>query len=170
MHDPYFTLFRNIFQTKEEDLFGNVCHSNAMEEFLQVIGHRVQLKHFAGYRGGLDTIHGQTGTESVYSQFHNKEMMFHVSTLLPYTEGDPQQLQRKRHIGNDIVAIVFQEENTPFVPNIIASHFLHAYIVVQPLNPNTDHTQYKVTVTTRDDVPYFGPDLPQDGIFNKVRL
>ena len=170
MHDPYFTLFHNIFQTKEEDLFGNVCHSNAMEEFLQVIGHRVQLKHFTGYRGGLDTIHGQTGTESVYSQFHNKEIMFHVSTLLPYTEGDPQQLQRKRHIGNDIVAIVFQEENTPFVPNIIASHFLHAYIVVQPLNPNTDHTQYKVTVTTRDDVPYFGPDLPQDGIFNKVWL
>lgn len=34
--------------------------------------------------------------------------MFHVSTLLPYTVGDLQQLQRKRHIGNDIVAIIFQ--------------------------------------------------------------
>lgn len=34
--------------------------------------------------------------------------MFHVSTFLPYTVGDTQQLQRKRHIGNDIVAIVFQ--------------------------------------------------------------
>lgn len=28
--------------------------------------------------------------------------------MLPYTAGDTQQLQRKRHIGNDIVAIVFQ--------------------------------------------------------------
>ena len=45
--------------------------------------------------------------------------MFHVSTLLPYTIGDAQQLQRKRHIGNDIVAIVFQEQNTPFCPDMI---------------------------------------------------
>lgn len=37
--------------------------------------------------------------------------MFHVSTFLPYTVGDIQQLQRKRHIGNDIVAIVFQVLN-----------------------------------------------------------
>jgi len=38
----------------------------------------------------------------------SKEIMFHVSTLLPYSSGDNQQVQRKRHIGNDIVAIVFQ--------------------------------------------------------------
>ena len=46
--------------------------------------------------------------------FHKREVMFHVSTLLPYSESDKQQLQRKRHIGNDIVAVVFQEDNTPF--------------------------------------------------------
>lgn len=68
--------------------------------------------------------------------------MFHVSTLLPYTENDPQQLQRKRHIGNDIVAIVFQEGNTPFAPDMIASHFLHAYIVVQPIDPCTPNTRW----------------------------
>ena len=34
--------------------------------------------------------------------------MFHVSTLLPFTDTDRQQLQRKRHVGNDIVAVVFQ--------------------------------------------------------------
>lgn len=55
------------------------------------------------------------------------------------------QLQRKRHIGNDIVAIVFQEENTPFVPDMIASNFLHAYIVVQAVNPCSDNVLYKVT-------------------------
>lgn len=37
--------------------------------------------------------HGQTGTESVYLNFHNKEIMFHVSTKLPYTEGDSQQVR-----------------------------------------------------------------------------
>lgn len=44
------------------------------------------------FRGGLDVTHGQTGTESVYTSFHNKEIMFHVSTKLPYTEGDSQQV------------------------------------------------------------------------------
>lgn len=54
------------------------------------------------------------------------------------------QLQRKRHIGNDIVAIVFQEENTPFVPDMIASNFLHAYVVVQVENACTENVLYKV--------------------------
>lgn len=45
------------------------------------------------FRGGLDVTHGQTGTESVYHNFHNKEIMFHVSTKLPYIEGDSQQVR-----------------------------------------------------------------------------
>uniref|UniRef100_A0A672Q2E2 RAP1 GTPase activating protein n=1 Tax=Sinocyclocheilus grahami TaxID=75366 RepID=A0A672Q2E2_SINGR len=77
------------------------------------------------------------------------------------------QLQRKRHIGNDIVAIVFQEENTPFVPDMIASNFLHAYIVVQVENACTDNVLYKVSVTARDDVPFFGPALPDPAVFKK---
>ncbi|ELV11156.1 Rap1 GTPase-activating protein 2, partial [Tupaia chinensis] len=54
-----------------------------------------------------------------------------------------RQLQRKRHIGNDIVAIIFQEENTPFVPDMIASNFLHAYIVVQAETPGAETPSYK---------------------------
>ncbi|XP_009317108.1 PREDICTED: rap1 GTPase-activating protein 2 [Pygoscelis adeliae] len=90
-------------------------------------------------------------------------------TKLPVTEGDTQQLQRKRHIGNDIVAIIFQEENTPFVPDMIASNFLHAYIVVQVENPEADNTVYKVSVTAREDVPSFGPPLPSPPVFQKDR-
>lgn len=54
---------------------------------------------FFSYRGGLDTQFGQTGEEAVYQVFKDREIIFHVSTLLPYTDNDPQQLQRKRHIG-----------------------------------------------------------------------
>ena len=61
------------------------------------------------------------------------------------------QLQRKRHIGNDIVAIVFQEENTPFVPDMIQSNFLHAYVVVQVENACTDNVIYKVGSEGRSD-------------------
>lgn len=160
-------LYQRFGQTSEEQLFSNRHSSPALDEFLQVLGRRIQLKDHKGYRGGLDTQFGQTGDEAIYDVFKDREIMFHVSTMLPYTENDPQQLQRKRHIGNDIVAVVFQESNTPFSPDMIASHFLHAYIVVQVLEPNTPNTRYKVSVTARDDVPFFGPPLPNPAIFRK---
>lgn len=160
-------IYQKFGQTSEEELFGNTDESPAFVEFLEFVGEKIELHNFKGFRGGLDVSHGQTGTESVYCNYHNKEVMFHVSTKLPYTEGDTQQLQRKRHIGNDIVAIVFQEENTPFVPDMIASNFLHAYIVVQVVNPCSDNVLYKVSVTARDDVPFFGPALPNPAVFKK---
>ncbi|XP_037345913.2 rap1 GTPase-activating protein 1 isoform X5 [Pungitius pungitius] len=160
-------IYQKFGQTSEEELFGNMEESPSFVEFLEFLGHKIELHDFKGFRGGLDVAHGQTGTESVYTTFHNKEIMFHVSTKLPYTEGDSQQLQRKRHIGNDIVAIVFQEENTPFVPDMIQSNFLHAYVVVQVENACTDNVTYKVSVTARDDVPFFGPALPDPAVFTK---
>uniref|UniRef100_A0AAY4ECL1 Rap-GAP domain-containing protein n=1 Tax=Denticeps clupeoides TaxID=299321 RepID=A0AAY4ECL1_9TELE len=160
-------IYQKFGQTSEEELFGNNVESPAFVEFLEFLGQKIELHDFKGFRGGLDVTHGQTGMESVYHNFHSKEVMFHVSTKLPYTEGDTQQLQRKRHIGNDIVGIVFQEENTPFVPDMIASNFLHAYIVVQVENSCTENVLYKVSVTARDDVPFFGPALPDPAIFRK---
>ncbi|XP_067449026.1 rap1 GTPase-activating protein 1-like isoform X6 [Thunnus thynnus] len=160
-------IYQKFGQTSEEELFGNSEESPAFVDFLEFLGEKIELHNFKGFRGGLDVTHGQTGTESVYCNYRNKEVMFHVSTKLPYTEGDTQQLQRKRHVGNDIVAIVFQEENTPFVPDMIASNFLHAYVVVQVVNPCSDNVLYKVSVTARDDVPFFGPALPNPAVFKK---
>ena len=48
--------------------------------------------------------------------------MFHVSTLLPFTPGQEQQINRKRRIGNDIGVIVFQEGGKYYPP--IRSQFL----------------------------------------------
>ncbi|KAI1903276.1 hypothetical protein AGOR_G00025540 [Albula goreensis] len=160
-------IYQKFGQTSEEELFGNNEETPAFAEFLSLLGDCVDLQDFKGFRGGLDVSHGQTGSQSVYTVFRDREVMFHVSTKLPYTEGDPQQLQRKRHIGNDIVAAVFQEEPTPFVPDMIASNFLHAYVLVQVENPCTDHTTYKVSVTAREDVPTFGPPLPNPTVFKK---
>uniref|UniRef100_A0A8C5YDN6 RAP1 GTPase activating protein n=1 Tax=Microcebus murinus TaxID=30608 RepID=A0A8C5YDN6_MICMU len=146
-------IYQKLGQTSEEELFSTNEESPAFVEFLEflVLGWDKQ----------------NTGTESVYCNFRNKEIMFHVSTKLPYTEGDAQQLQRKRHIGNDIVAVVFQDENTPFVPDMIASNFLHAYVVVQAEGGGPDGPLYKVSVTARDDVPFFGPPLPDPAVFRK---
>nr|XP_046150610.1 rap1 GTPase-activating protein 2-like isoform X3 [Oncorhynchus gorbuscha] len=160
-------IYQKFGQTSEEELFGNNEETPAFREFLGVLGDNIELNDFKGFRGGLDVSHGQTGSESVYTVFRQREMMFHVSTKLPFTEGDEQQLQRKRHIGNDIVAAIFQEDATPFVPDMIASNFLHAYVLVQVENPGTEHTTYKVSVTAREDVPPFGPPLPNPAVFKK---
>uniref|UniRef100_A0A8C1VE95 Rap1 GTPase-activating protein 2-like n=1 Tax=Cyprinus carpio TaxID=7962 RepID=A0A8C1VE95_CYPCA len=160
-------IYQKFGQTTEEELFGNNEETPAFTEFLSVLGDNIELQDFKGFRGGLDVSHGQTGSESVYTTFRQREIMFHVSTKLPFTDGDIQQLQRKRHIGNDIVAAVFQVEPTPFVPDMIASNFLHAYVLVQAENPGTDHTTYKVSVTAREDVPPFGPPLPNPSVFKK---
>jgi RAP1 GTPase activating protein 1 len=160
-------LYQKFGQLTEESIFGNRTHSPAMEEFLDMLGRKVELSQHEGYRGGLDTRHGQTGTHALYEVHKGHEIMFHVSTLLPFVETDAQQLQRKCHIGNDIVAIVFQEANTPFSPDMITSHFLHTYIVIQAIDACTDKTRYRISVTAKDDVPHFNPPLPSPAIFRK---
>jgi hypothetical protein len=49
--------------------------------------------------------------------------MYHVSTLLPFSADDTQQLERKRHLGNDIVVIIYKEGDTPYAPTTIRSEF-----------------------------------------------
>ena len=65
-------IYQKFGQTKEEELFSNPDHSPAMEEFLNILGDRVQLLNFDGYRGGLDTTHQQTGETSVYTKYKER--------------------------------------------------------------------------------------------------
>nr|XP_026655079.1 signal-induced proliferation-associated protein 1-like [Zonotrichia albicollis] len=70
--------------------------------------------------------------------------MFHVSTMLPYTPNNRQQLLRKRHIGNDIVTIIFQEPGAlPFTPQSVRSHFQHVFIIVRAHQPCSDSVSYR---------------------------
>ncbi len=79
-------------KTSEEDLFGNVDHPPALDEFLDMLGDKVELKGFRGYRGGLDVLNNQTGDYSVYTEFKDREIMFHVCTLLPFDASDSQHV------------------------------------------------------------------------------
>lgn len=109
-----------------------------------------------------------TGLWSVYAQYQDREIMFHVSTMLPFTPNNKQQLLRKRHIGNDIVTIVFQEPGAyPFTPKGIRSQFQHVFIVVRAINPCTENTHYKVAVSRSRDVQVFGPPIKDGAIFPK---
>uniref|UniRef100_A0A3P8RR95 Signal induced proliferation associated 1 like 1 n=1 Tax=Amphiprion percula TaxID=161767 RepID=A0A3P8RR95_AMPPE len=155
-------------QSTEEEMYNNEMAGPALEEFLQLLGEKVRLKGFTKYRAQLDTKTDSTGTYSLYTSYKDYEIMFHVSTLLPYTPNNKQQLLRKRHIGNDIVTIVFQEPGAhPFTPKAIRSHFQHVFIIVRVHNPCSDNTCYSVAVTRSQDVPSFGPPIPKGVTFPK---
>jgi hypothetical protein len=120
-------------QTTEAEILSNTKGSPAFDEFLAFLGNRVALKGFKKYAGGLDTKSGSTGENAVYTKYAGLEFLFHVSTMLPYKEGDEQQLERKRHIGNDVVVIVFQDGDTPLKPDFIRSVFNHIIVIVRPV-------------------------------------
>ena len=57
------------------------------------------------------------------------------------------QLLRKRHIGNDIVTIVFQEPGSlPFTPKYTRSHFQHVFVIVRAIDPCSDNTRYRLVL------------------------
>ncbi|XP_053675333.1 signal-induced proliferation-associated 1-like protein 1 [Anopheles nili] len=153
-------LYCRAGQSSEEDMYNNEEAGPAFNEFLDTIGRRVRLKGFEHYKAGLDNKTDSTGTHSLYATHQDCEVMFHVSTMLPFTPNNRQQLLRKRHIGNDIVTIVFQEPGAlPFTPKNIRSQFQHVFVIVRAVNPCTEHTQYRVAVSRSKDVPVFGPPV-----------
>ncbi|XP_032465095.1 signal-induced proliferation-associated 1-like protein 2 isoform X4 [Phocoena sinus] len=161
-------LYCRAGQSTEEEMYNNETAGPAFEEFLDLLGQRVRLKGFSKYRAQLDNKTDSTGTHSLYTTYKDYELMFHVCTMLPHTPNNRQQLLRKRHIGNDIVTIVFQEPGAlPFTPKSIRSHFQHVFVIVKVHNPCTENVCYSVGVSRSKDVPPFGPPIPKGVTFPK---
>ncbi|XP_048342098.1 signal-induced proliferation-associated 1-like protein 2 isoform X6 [Sphaerodactylus townsendi] len=161
-------LYCKAGQSTEEEMYNNETAGPAFEEFFDLLGQRVRLKGFNKYRAQLDNKTDSTGTHSLYTTYKDYEIMFHVSTMLPYMPSNRQQLLRKRHIGNDIVTIVFQEPGAlPFTPKNIRSHFQHVFVIVKVHNPCTENVCYSVGVSRSKDVPPFGPPIPKGVTFPK---
>ncbi|XP_057612358.1 signal-induced proliferation-associated 1-like protein 3 [Chionomys nivalis] len=161
-------LYCKAGQSSEEEMYNNEEAGPAFEEFLDLLGEKVCLKGFTKYAAQLDVKTDSTGTHSLYTTYQDYEIMFHVSTLLPYTPNNRQQLLRKRHIGNDIVTIIFQEPGAlPFTPKNIRSHFQHVFIIVRVHNPCTENVCYSMAVTRSKDAPPFGPPIPNGTTFRK---
>ncbi|XP_071673345.1 GTPase-activating Rap/Ran-GAP domain-like protein 3 isoform X2 [Patagioenas fasciata] len=188
-------LYAKDGQLTDDEMFSNETGSESFQRFLHLLGDTITLKGWTGYRGGLDTKNDTTGTCSIYTVFQGHEIMFHVSTMLPYSRenkqqvglaphphlpplqdpgpqtyygwspGEAKQVERKRHIGNDIVTIVFQEgeEPTPaFKPSMIRSHFTHIFALVRY---NKQNDSYRLKIFSEESVPLFGPPLPSPPVF-----
>ncbi|KAJ3311815.1 hypothetical protein HDU76_003028 [Blyttiomyces sp. JEL0837] len=152
-------------QSTEEEMFCNRLDqtSQGFKQFLNFLGETIELRGWKGYRAGLDVSGGNnTGTHSIYTKWQGYEIMFHVSPLLPHNDKDRQQLERKRHIGNDIVIVVFSESELPFQIATITSHQNHVIAVVQP-----EGDGYKLAVVSKTGVPTFSPDIPEPPVFQK---
>ena len=51
------------------------------------------LKGWQKFRGGLDIRGNMTGEDSMYTTHEEHEIMFHVSTMLPFSAEDSQQVR-----------------------------------------------------------------------------
>jgi hypothetical protein len=151
-------------QTTEQEMFSNVKESELFKEFLSLLGDKIELKGWSKYKGGLDVSSDATGKYSIYTEFLGYEIMFHVSTFLPFSKEDPQQIERKRHLGNDVTIIVFKEGTQKFDPSALKSQFTHVYIVVEPFKKN-DTLYYRLAVANKKAVPPYGPFLPDPPLF-----
>jgi len=145
-------LYQKKQQSTESEIFGNVGHCDKFDRFLALLGELT-----TNNRDDSLCFH----VNKTYQDFHLK---FYVSTLLPHSTTNSQQLARKSRIGNCCVSIVFQEGETLFSPEIITSQFLHVYVVIQPLE---EPDRYRVQVVSKIGVPDFGPQFDATEIITK---
>ncbi|KAK5574705.1 hypothetical protein RB653_009958 [Dictyostelium firmibasis] len=136
-------------QVTDDEIFSNKQGSPEWDEFLSLIGDKIELVGWPHYSAGLDVKFNSTGTHSLYTDYHGNEVMFHVSTMLPFSTTDHQQIERKRQVGNDICVVIFNDGTLSYMPNTITSQFNHVIILVQYDKQNNG---YKVSMACKDGV------------------
>ncbi len=94
-------------QKTEAEMFLNREGSPEFEQFLSLLGDRIELKGWSGYSGGLNQEDSVTCSHSYYTTWQGLEIMFHVSTMMSAE-------QQRRLIGNDIGMIFFQPSDAEF--------------------------------------------------------
>jgi len=73
-------------------MFSNEAPTHRFNEFIQFLGEKIELKGHEGFTGGLDVKTNSTGIHSVYTKMWGLEIMFHISTYLPHSNQDSQQV------------------------------------------------------------------------------
>eukprot|EP00012_Vannella_robusta_P008897 CAMPEP_0206200010 /NCGR_PEP_ID=MMETSP0166-20121206/10613_1 /ASSEMBLY_ACC=CAM_ASM_000260 /TAXON_ID=95228 /ORGANISM="Vannella robusta, Strain DIVA3 518/3/11/1/6" /LENGTH=307 /DNA_ID=CAMNT_0053618243 /DNA_START=245 /DNA_END=1168 /DNA_ORIENTATION=- len=160
-------LYSQPHQNNENEMFCNTEVSQDFEEFTDLLGTRIELQGWNKYPGGLDVVGGKTGKYSLFTEFEGNEIMWHVPTMMPFFPDDPQQLERKKHVGNDRAVVIFRDPGgDPIPPNIVHSKAVHLCIVIEPVH-NEEGDFYRVCVAYKNTVPFFEPALPEEAEFKK---
>lgn len=146
-------------QFTQQDILHNEKGSRAYELFLSQLGWEVDMQTHRGFVGGLDTNPKSlsNGKSTLYYASSHSEVMYHVVTMMPTKASDPQQIDKKRHVGNDYVHIVWSDNATQaYDPSTITSHFNDVQIVIYPLR-KAQRGLFLIKIHTKDKVPPFGP-------------
>ncbi|XP_061175149.1 tuberin-like isoform X1 [Saccostrea echinata] len=139
-------------QTKDEKgILSNQYGSERYAAFVQGLGQLLRLSDCNPdrvYIGGLDC-QGKDGQFAYGWQDESMHVIFHVATLMPNRESDPNCNAKKLHIGNDYVTIVYNDSNDDYKIGVIKGQFNYVNIVIRPL----DHESNAITLQAKE-VPF----------------
>jgi len=138
-------------QDNQKEILKNSFGSKNYEEFLESLGDRVSLKSHLGFTAGLK--HKLDGETAIYYSNPLTELTFHVATLMPTEVDDDQVLNKKRHVGNDHVSIIWCENYREYRRNTITSQYNFVQIVIYPMKFDL----YKVTINKKDNINFLFP-------------
>jgi hypothetical protein len=138
-------------QDNEKEILANSSCSLEFKEFLKKIGKPVELERFSCYLGSLDQ-KGSCGKVSLAYVDWEYEVMYHVPVMMPTDPNDPQQVAKKRHVGNDNVNIVWSENSREYRIDTIVTHLIFVNIIIYPIEPQL----FKVSIHNKLNVN-FGP-------------
>ena len=156
-------------QSKEFDILSNVTGSADYSTFMEGLGSLTKLKDAKFNTQGLDHEFNSDGEFTYCWRDRLTEIVFHITTMMPTNlEDDPQCTNKKRHIGNDFVNIIFNDSGLPFKFDTFPSAFNYVYIVITPearasfvesrLRPqDPSRLIFKVHVMSRPDFPEISP-------------
>ncbi|XP_021346642.1 tuberin-like isoform X7 [Mizuhopecten yessoensis] len=138
-------------QTKDEKaILRNPYGSEKYAQFLQGLGHLIRLSDCDPnrvYIGGLD-VHGSDGQFAYSWQDETMHVIYHVATLMPNKDSDPNCNAKKLHIGNDYVTIVYNDSGEDYKIGAIKGQFNYVNIVIKPL----DHESNAVTLQAKEEI------------------
>ncbi|CAI6333969.1 unnamed protein product [Periconia digitata] len=120
-------------QTNERDIFMNDIGSPAYTSFISDLGTLCPLKGAKFNTGGLDTRDDADGEFTYAWRDRCIELVFHVTTMMPTNPDDDMTYpNKKKHIGNDFVNIIFNDSGLPYNFDTFPSAFNYVHIVVSP--------------------------------------
>ncbi|BFZ02892.1 hypothetical protein BsWGS_05930 [Bradybaena similaris] len=132
----------------EKTLLSNEYGSPRYTEFIQSLGQMISIDEAEKekmYLGGLNTCDGKF---TIAWQDESLRVIFHVATLMPNLPGDTRFNNKKSHIGNDFVTIVYNDSTEDYKSGTISGQFNFVSIVIRPL----DYESNAVTLITKEDI------------------
>lgn len=150
-------------QTKETEILANVSGSADYIDFLDGIGTLTKLKGADFNTQGLDREYDTDGQYTFCWRDRVTEIVFHVTTQMPTNlEHDAQCINKKKHIGNDFVNIIFNDSGLPFKFDTFPSEFNYVNIVITP-ESRASFVAMRESATRRKGVHADGSEGGQDG-------